>query len=280
MSCIRFKTIICLVIPMLISAGCTSSRYAMRQDRAPQHDINVSKIPNATPRAEPRSQYGNPESYVVMGRRYRVMKSATGFRQRGIASWYGKKFHGHRTSSGETYNMYAMTAAHKSLPLPSYVQVTNLDNGKHIIVRVNDRGPFHDNRIIDLSYAAAKKLHITANGTGSVEIKYIDPQQSQPRPRIAAINNKGTVNPESIQKKKISQRLYLQVGAFAQRLNAEQLQQRVADILDSGEINTGYNIENKIYRVRIGPLASVEEADKLTRILTQSGIGQAKIIVD
>lgn len=266
----------------MLLVGCSSSRYAQHQDRAPKQDINASKIPDAVPRVEPRSKYGNLESYVVRGRRYHVMKTARGFRQRGIASWYGSKFHGHRTSSGEPYNMYAMTAAHKTLPLPSYVRVTNTDTGKSIIVRVNDRGPFHDNRIIDLSYAAAKKLDITANGTGKVEITYIDPRQSPPRRRVAAINNKPVVKPAQadagVKKEKPSQRLYLQVGAFAERINAEQMQKRIADVLNYGEVSTGYNVEHKLYRVRIGPLASAEEADKVADKLTQSGIARPSII--
>lgn len=284
MSCRSYKTVACLLVPMLLAIGCSSSRYAMRQDRAPSYDVNINKIPDAVPRVEPRSKYGNPESYVVRNRRYQVMKTARGFRQRGMASWYGSKFHGHRTSSGETYNMYAMTAAHKSLPLPSYVRVTHLDNNKSVIVRINDRGPFHDKRIIDLSYAAAKKLGITANGTAKVEISYIDPRQARPRTRVAAINNKPAVKTgpakRAVTATKSLQRLYLQVGAFAQRINAEQLRQRVAHVLESGEINTGYNVENKLYRVRIGPLASIEEADKLADKLTQSGIPQPRIVID
>lgn len=263
-------------------AGCSSSRYAMRQDRAPHTALNVKNIPDAVPHAEPASKYGNPESYVVNGRRYHVMKTAQGFRQRGIASWYGSKFHGHRTSSGELYNMYAMTAAHKTLPLPSYVRVTNVDNHRSVVVRVNDRGPFHANRIIDLSYAAAKKLGITPHGTGRVELTYIDPRQRPRRTRVAAIKNKVPIQTHAAAADKSGPtgRLYLQVGAFAERANAEQLRKRVADVLNSGEINTGYNIENKLYRVRIGPLANMEEADKLADKLAQSGITHSKLVVD
>ncbi len=282
MLCRSVKTIVCFVLPILVLIGCSSSRYAMRHDRAPRQDINANKIPDAVPRAEPRSKYGNPESYVVRGRRYHVMKTAQGFRQRGIASWYGSKFHGHRTSSGEAYNMYAMTAAHKSLPLPSYVRVTNVENHRSVIVRVNDRGPFHENRIIDLSYAAAKKLGITATGTGKVEITYIDPRQQPARGRVAAFNNKSPSTSVSVNKKPAdtSKRFFLQVGAFAERTNAEQLRKRIEDVLDSGEINTGYNIENKLYRVRVGPLASAEEAGKLATLLTESGISQPRIVLD
>lgn len=279
-----FKTVACSLVPVLILAGCSSSRYAMHQDRAPKGDINANRIPDAVPRAEPRSKYGNPESYVVHGRRYHVMKSAQGFRQRGTASWYGSKFHGHRTSSGEPYNMYAMTAAHKTLPLPSYVRVTNVENNLSVIVRVNDRGPFHEDRVIDLSYAAAKKLGISANGTGRVEITYIDPRQTPARTRVSAFGNKAPAGPQpakgTVQPADSTKRLYLQVGAFAERLNAEQLRQRVANVLDSGEINTGYNMENKLYRVRIGPLASMEEADRLAEKLTRSGITRPRIVID
>ena len=138
----------------------------------------VMLIPDAIPKVEPRSRYGNPQSYVVFGKRYAVLKSADGYRKRGIASWYGTKFHGKRTSSGEPYDMYAMTAAHKSLPLPSYVRVTNLKNKRSVVVKVNDRGPFHENRIIDLSYAAAIKLGISDGGTGVVQVTVIDPRHA------------------------------------------------------------------------------------------------------
>ena len=149
----------------LAFAGCGGvSTKSASQDAAPARKVDVSKIPNAVPRHEPKSRYGNPASYVVFGKRYHVMNSSQGFVERGIASCYGTKFHGRRTSSGETYDMYAMTAAHKNLPLPTYVQVTNLKNGKSVVVKVNDRGPFHENRIIDLSYVAAIKLDIVRNG--------------------------------------------------------------------------------------------------------------------
>lgn len=275
------KPVFYLTLAILALSSCTSSRYAMRHDSAPRHSIDVSNIPDAQPRTEPRSKYGNPESYVVFGQRYHVMKSAKGYRQKGVASWYGSKFHGHRTSSGESYNMYAMTAAHKTLPLPSYVRVTNLENQKSIVVRVNDRGPFHDNRIIDLSYAAAKKLGITANGTGKVQVSHIDPGQKPRRRRVSALssNDTQTTDNKSLGTQ-VSKNIFLQIGAYAHKSNAEQMRQRVATMLESGEINTGYNIENKLYRVRIGPLASAQEADRLAAILSESGIIHSKIVID
>ncbi len=143
-------------------------------DGPPEKSVDFDKIPNAVVRREPRSRYGN-NPYMVFGKRYIPMKSAKGFSQKGVASWYGKKFHGRRTSSGEIYDMFKMTAAHPTLPLPTYVRVTNLDTKKRIIVKVNDRGPFLHGRIIDLSYAAAHKLGIARKGTGRVRIQALTP---------------------------------------------------------------------------------------------------------
>lgn len=132
-------------------------------------------MPDAVPVAEPRSRYGNPKAYEVMGQRYFVLDSAAGYKERGRASWYGTKFHGRRTSSGEPYDMYQMTAAHKTLPLPTYVRVTRKSNGRSVVVRVNDRGPFHTGRIIDLSYAAAARLDLLKEGSAEVEVEALDP---------------------------------------------------------------------------------------------------------
>ena len=161
---------------MLTACGSFSSR-----DSAPDRYIDHTRVKNAVPIVESKSKYGNPKSYEVQGKRYHVLKSASNFTERGIASWYGTKFHGRRTSSGEPYDMYAMTAAHKTLPIPIFVEVTNLDNHRKIIVRVNDRGPFAEGRIIDLSYVAAKKLGIDTKGTGRVVIRAIDPRKKKKR---------------------------------------------------------------------------------------------------
>ena len=161
---------IVLCIAILAIAGCG---VIVERD-GPGRTLSPNNIKDAVPRKEPRSKYGNPESYVVMGKRYYTLKTARGYSERGVASWYGKKFHGRKTSSGEIYDMYKMTAAHKGLPLPTYVQVRNLDNGRTAVVKVNDRGPFHDNRIIDLSYAAALKLDVADKGTAFVEVRALD----------------------------------------------------------------------------------------------------------
>ncbi|WP_070968606.1 septal ring lytic transglycosylase RlpA family protein [Vibrio sonorensis] len=155
--------------------GCSSSdssRYSLTDDVAPDTPISVDHIEDAIPQYEPYSRGGN-SNYTLRGNSYTIIKNAKGFKESGIASWYGKKFHGHLTSNGEIYDMYSMTAAHKTLPIPSYVKVTNLDNNKHTIVRVNDRGPFHQGRIIDLSYAAAIKLDVVKTGTANVAIEVI-----------------------------------------------------------------------------------------------------------
>jgi rare lipoprotein A len=242
------------------------------RDGAPQHYVDQSRVPNAVPKPEPRSKYGNPDYYEVDGKRYHVLKSSAGYVKRGIASWYGTKFHGNRTSSGEAYNMYAMTAAHKTLPIPSYVEVTNLDNGRKVVVRVNDRGPFHDGRIIDLSYVAAKKLGITAHGTGRVEVRAIDtsPKPAKPRPSLIPVAQAAEGG-----------NLYLQVGAFTDRNNAEQLLSQLVGVVNKNVlINRKHEGGNDIYRVRIGPLASPSEAEKLTSRLSPLGIQAPHIVVE
>lgn len=252
----------------LIACGSIISK----QDSAPKNPPNVSNIPNAIPQDEPRSKYGNPASYEVFGKRYYTLKTSRGYHEQGIASWYGNKFHGRRTSSGETYDMYAMTAAHKTLPLPTYVEVTNLDNGRKVIVKVNDRGPFHDDRLIDLSYSAAKKLDIISKGTGRVEVRVITSGHSV---------NELPVKPTKTVKSDSFARLYLQVGAFSTSLSAEQLktklQQKIADVI---LISAMEKPDGNLYRVRVGPLSSVEYGDELASRLLDLGFGSSHIVVE
>ena len=168
-----------LVVMMLVLStlsGCTLVGVGSPEPSLTSADgINFDEIPDAIPRAELKSRSGNPETYVIDGVTYRVMDTSDGYREQGIASWYGGYFHGRRTSSGDVYDMYLMTAAHKSLPLPTYVRVTNLANGRSVVLRVNDRGPFVGDRIIDLSFAAATKLGMAAQGTAQVEVVALDP---------------------------------------------------------------------------------------------------------
>jgi len=243
-------------------------------DSAPRTPVNVAHIPNAVPRTEPRSKYGNPASYEVNGHTYNTRASAAGYVERGIASWYGTKFHGRSTSSGEPYDMYQMTAAHRTLPLPCYVQVTNLQNGRHIVVRVNDRGPFHPNRIIDLSYAAARKLGI--EGTGMVEVRSIDPRHWQEQPAVSL----SSVTKQSAATAAANPQMYVQAGAFTNRDNAEQLQQQLHALLAGQQVIAEFDQADKLYRVRIGPLASVAEADQLTQLITANGFATPHLVVD
>lgn len=264
----------------LLSVGatllCSLAACSFSRDSGPSQPVDVSHIPNAVPKHEKRTRAGNPSTYVVLGKRYHVLKSSTGFSERGIASWYGNKFHGHKTSNGETYDMYAMTAAHKTLPIPCYVQVTNLQNGKQVIVRVNDRGPFHENRIIDLSYAAAKKLGITAKGTGLVEIRTVEPGQPAP-PVTRVATNKAPALQTPIAKPV----LYLQLGSFIERNNAESLRaQLVLNNVHAAAIQQTTVDRHNIYRVRIGPLTTVEEADRIASQISSLGIGVPTIVID
>ncbi len=175
-----FTYLRCVSLLALLSACSTTSWQAppqpqSTQDRQPSEPFDATHVPDAVVKAEPLSKYGNPPQYEVNGKRYYTSKTRTGHIERGLASWYGTKFHGKRTSSGEPYDMYAMTAAHKTLPLPTYAEVTNLGNNKKVTVRINDRGPFHGDRIIDLSYAAALKLGIVGTGTARVEVRALEP---------------------------------------------------------------------------------------------------------
>ncbi len=275
-----------LVLPLLWS--CSSSPVFEGGDGAPDRVVDVSKIPDAVPRVEPLSAYGNPRQYTVAGHSYRVRSSSAGYMARGIASWYGTKFHGRRTSSGEPYDMYAMTAAHRTLPLPTFVRVTNLDNGRSVIVKVNDRGPFVKNRLIDLSYVAAKKLGVIATGTAPVEVRAIDPRQHQEAHAtpIATTESVSSSAPPGSQPRLIpavahDSRIYVQVGAFSDRQNAERLRNRLARMpIRPIEIQQATSKQRLIYRVRVGPLDSVSDADRMSDVLAKHGLASAHIVVD
>lgn len=238
----------------------------------PGRDIQAERIADAVPRAEPRSKYGNPASYVVHGKRYHTMKTAQGYAQRGIASWYGSKFHGRRTSSGEIYDMYKMTAAHKALPLPTYVEVRNLNNGRTAVVKVNDRGPFHDNRIIDLSYAAALKLGMKDAGTAFVEVRALD-ADGRPAGRIMA-----TAAPNAAAARA---GVFLQIGAFRDQGNARRLSEQLGSVAPrSVHVREVSSEGSPLYRVQVGPIASVDVADRLVAALQQLGITQHHFVTN
>ena len=259
----------------VVFTGCTSKSLLEPGDAAPPAPLDVSNIPNAVPQPEPLSRYGNPASYVVYGKRYYTMPSSKGYKERGLASWYGTKFHGKRTSSGEPYDLYAMTAAHRSLPLPTYVEVKNLQNGRSVIVKVNDRGPFHEDRIIDLSYTAAVKLGILGFGTGLVEVRAIDTSA----PESAHTPAPGQ-EPETTRSAAQNQpRLYLQAGAFRELRYAEQLRAEI-EAQNLGEVRIVEPAgRSSLYKVRVGPLQDSREARRINRELKTLGINDSHSLV-
>lgn len=267
----------------LLLAAC-GGNY-LKGDGPPSGGVRIPDLPgDAVPRPEPRSKYGNGPVYEVLGKRYVVMESSRNYQERGVASWYGKKFHGNLTSNREVYDMYAMTAAHKSLPLPTYVRVRNLRNNRSVVVRVNDRGPFLHNRLIDLSYAAALKLDMVRDGTSLVEVTAIDVDEpagertvrlaEPPQPAAAAAAQPTRAAPATAP-------LFVQVGAFGERANA----QRQLDELSRAGIGNAFIDEERaperaFYRVRVGPVASVEQYDTLVTQLERIGIDDPYLIND
>lgn len=261
-----------LFLAGLLLASCASVDGPPGPVRAPAPPPAPRELPDAVPRAEAPSTRGNPESYVVLGKRYFVLPTNEGYIERGIASWYGTKFHGRSTSNGERYNMYEMTAAHKSLRLPSYARVTNLRNGKQVTVRVNDRGPFHDNRIIDMSYAAAQKLGMVGEGTALVEVVALGPD-GNPYPGMA--KNTSPARDES----HLLNRIYVQVGAFTLRDNAERLREKLRqERFENVQIQQ--ERDRTLHRVRIGPLSTVLATDQVVERLQRMGLAEHQVVVE
>lgn len=267
-----------LFLPAVVVLISSCSFIFEKPDGPPAKSVDISSIPDAIPRNESRSKYGNPDSYVVNGKRYYILNSSSGYVDRGIASWYGTKFNGRRTSSGETYNMYAMTAAHKTLPLPTYVEVTNLRNGKRVIVRVNDRGPFHENRIIDLSYTAAAKLDIIGAGTGLVEVRAINPDTY----KYASQGDKNRdTTIQTVLKLGTVDDFFIQVGSFSSLLNAQKLKTKLDGLGRSLiRISTAVLAGKTMYRVRIGPINSIDTADNIVSVLARYGIKDHHIVIE
>ncbi|TAM98283.1 MAG: septal ring lytic transglycosylase RlpA family protein [Rhodanobacteraceae bacterium] len=249
-----------------------SDRYHQRNDSTPDiAGIDFSKIPEPVPVAEPLSRYGNKSPYTVNGQTWRVLPSAAGYDERGIASYYGTKFNGYKTSDFETYDMYKFSAASKVLPLPSFARVTNLENGKSVIVRVNDRGPFLPNRVIDLSLAAAVRIGIWPKGTGLVEVQGIDPAHPNAEPApLTAVTAQTDRAPQ----------LYVQVGAFADTGNAERLAARLR-LLNLGAVRVvATNVGGRsLQRVQIGPLPDVDTVDRTTARLDALGLPHASVTI-
>lgn len=262
------------------ASGAHGGRYAMSSDAYPLAPPDVSRVPDAVPRLEPLSRAGNRPTYEVWGTTYRVLPDASGYVREGIASWYGEKFHGYATSNGEIYDMYKMTAAHRSLPLPTFVRVTSLENGRSVIVRVNDRGPFHDNREIDLSYAAAARLDILERGTGRVRVEAIDVEQwlaEQGRSPEAGRAHDGAPRAGAGQRVDVASALpiYLQVAALGSAESAQALQARLEATL-ARPVRVA--AASGTHRVQVGPLASVEQIASVRRQLSRAGFEQGFVV--
>lgn len=280
----------CVAIIFIILLNGCATHY--QKDGPPPFDVDVSKIPNAKPKSEHLAKSGNMSVYRVRGQNYHVMATSKNYQERGIASWYGMKFHRQRTSSGEPYDLLAMTAAHKTLPLPTYVEVTNIKNGRKIIVKVNDRGPFKPNRIIDLSYVAAKKLGMTGHGTALVDVKAIDPNEAfshrslwahnnHPSPSINLNNNLNNNTHRLAVNKKYSHQhiqnktktMYIQVGAYNNKQTAEKIKTRLGTVVSSPiQITHLAKQPKSLYRVNIGPIKDVATADTIKKKLRAIGI--------
>lgn len=335
MTGLPFKLAACGILALVL-ASCSSSRAPTatapvqassggmsgpsdfdrpHKDGAPWWDVDVSKIQDAIPMPHYGPVKASP--YVVFGKQYYPIADARRYKATGPASWYGTKFHGQATANGEAYDLYGMTAAHKTLPLPSYVRVTNLENGKSVILRVNDRGPFYSDRIIDLSFAAAKKLGYAEKGTAQVHVEGIDPtewwaQQGRPMPMVLAQPQMAKVQPAQIAQLQLASApveqyspppqqhaaatvpvqidskkngsaaasgLYLQVGAFANPDAAELLKSKLSESVSAPVfINSVVRNQQILHRVRLGPINSQGEADRVRDSIRVANLGQATLV--
>lgn len=260
-----------LLLAALALAGCGSTARKPSpyyKDDGPPETVpaDLDKVPDATPKNEAFHKFAN-RPYTVFGQTYVPVVNQEPYKQRGLASWYGRKFHGQRTASGETYDMFAMTAAHKTLPIPSYARVTNLANGKSVVVRINDRGPFHSSRIIDLSYGAAQRIGLAARGSGMVEVERVFETSEAPAATTSSAAPAPTT-PEAVAVAAPADAakgaaMWLQLGAFSSAESAAAFRERAAREL--AWIHEPLEVVQRdgLYRVRLGPYASREEADAI-----------------
>lgn len=291
--------LVCML--MLLVAGCASDgggRYAQQNDAYPDAPPDVTDVPDAVPKDEPLAKSGNRSTYEVWGETYHVLSDPSGYVEEGDASWYGTKFQGYDTASGEPYDMYKMSAAHRTLPLPTYVRVTNLDNRRSVIVRVNDRGPFHGDRLIDLSYAAAARLDILGHGTGHVRVEAIDPEQwaeqhkrsteSASQGEVAQVSSgvptQGATNEASAadapQQAPVAERQdgtgqYVQVAALSSAARAKALEKRL-----QGQVSRPVRVreEASVYRVQVGPVHDASHIDSIKAELQAAGFDQSFVV--
>lgn len=242
----------------VVTETTTDSRYKLAQDKAPDQAFDASQIKELTPVYEPPSAKGNRSPYTVWGKQYEVLPSGVGYKTQGIASWYGKKFHGYATANGEVYDMYQLSAAHKSLPLPSYVLVTNLENQRQVLVRVNDRGPFHEDRVIDLSYAAAMRLGMLKNGTAKVKLETIDP-----------ITWNGGMDPSL---NHLTPPVMVQVAAMSKVDSAQRIKSNLSKKTPQKIQVVSTEVKQRLlHKVQIGPVATRSELQTLIEMLVKEG---------
>jgi rare lipoprotein A len=263
------------IVLMALALGACGLTPEMEKDGAGKR-INTTLIPNATPKSEPITNAGNKSPYEVFGKTYWVLPSSNGYKETGIASWYGTKFHGRLTSNGEIYNMYGMTAAHKTLPIPCYARVTNVENGSSVVVRINDRGPFHGARLIDLSYVAAMKLGYADKGTANVLIEVIDtevhPQTLANPPLIVQAARKApiTLSPVTIPNRPAATAVagnYLQVGAFSDMALVHEMQEKIRGLTSKPIVVRN---QNNLFKLWIGPIADHMELVTIKAMLKKT----------
>ena len=269
------------------SASPTGRYHGKPNDWGPDKEIDMSHVPDAVPRYENRTIAGNKNPYTVLGKTYVLMEDERAYIERGKASWYGFKFNGERTSNGELYDMFAMTGAHKTLPIPSYVRVTNLDNRNSVVVRINDRGPFHEGRIIDLSYAAAQRLGITRVGTGNVEVEVVVPE-GDPRPPLRmrkqdkVARDSGLVSQteagDMSGDSKLPDGTYLQIAAFGVEKSAKQFASSVKSKLKFPVVISATKVPNKLYRVRVGPFKDAQSIQVAREQLEKIDISEVHVV--
>ncbi len=280
-----------LALGLALSQTIWAIPFDQIKDAYPSNPPDVSHVPDAKPVALPYSKYGNSANYDVNGVRYHVLSTSRGYHQNGFASWYGTKFQGRRTSSGEPYNMYAMTAASTTLPIPSFVRVTNLENGKSVVVKVNDRGPFHSDRIMDLSYAAAARLDILQHGTAPVHVEAIDTSTSDSNTGVSSVydlrSNDTTVtslHDDNIVRtdrnfENSNARTFVQVASFTKSDKASQLADNLRDYVGKPvSINKINYAGAQRYRVLIGPLDSQHDAVSVQSNLRKDGLGNGIVV--
>ena len=245
---------------LLVSCAGEQTQDVEMGDGPSTQDLKAEDVADATPRAEPLARYGNHSPYEVFGKKYYVLPSRDGYHEQGLASWYGSKFHGRRTSSGEPYDMHLATAAHKTLPLPSYAEVTNLDNGRKVIVKINDRGPFKDDRLIDMSYGAALRLDMISTGTARVDLRVIDAPPSLAQEESPEAGSIETVSNAA--------QTWLQAGAYGRRQGAEYL---LRQLRQAGLLPVSIHQLDDLFRVWLGPYSSSGEVESVIKRAIELG---------